>query len=642
MSSYDPTVLQDIRAYLRHNGLKALLVTHSDAHASEYIAERDERLAFVSNFTGSAGNALITLDKALLWTDGRYFTQAAKELYSPEWQLMKSGEKDVPSLETYLSNLANGCSGIKTPAAGQIETEEENQTKRHQSVCIIGVDAETVSIKQCERIQSASEKLAIDLIHPSFINQIWEKRGTRPSFKRSAITFLPLSITGKSVQDKIEMVTKQLGEKKCDVLVVSALDDIAWLLNARGQEIPFNPVFFAHIILKSSGMCIVYTDHAFAEYRPFIVQRSYDSFLGDLRELFTTSEKIWIDPANTSGAFLQGCVGSSSLMFKDLLEQTKPKLLQSNTCIKMEKPKKTGEEIEAMKRGQISDGAALCKFLAAISHENFVKHHHDEVSLSEWLEEFRKNEDEAYAGKSFETISSFAENGAIVHYKPKLGSCKKIEGSNVYLVDSGGHYSYGATTDTTRTVWLGPNVGSDLFKEAQRCYTYVLKGHVALARMTFPSGVLPQRLDGIPRAELWAALLDYQHGTGHGVGSWLCVHELPPLISSADAGNGGLYPTMCVTNEPGYYLEGKFGFRIENLMFVVEVPENPKFSRFETITLVPYCRELIDVQLLTAQEIEWIDAYHQKCRQMLLDRIKMFPKTLEWFNSQTQPLSSNK
>jgi len=630
--------LSDIRHHMKTKKLQALIITHSDAHSSEYISERDERLAFVSGFTGSAGTALVTLNKALLWTDGRYFTQAALEL-SKEWELMKSGEKDVPTLEKYLADLAESWRSSAGPENGG----EETSAKRAKTQFAVGVDAEFASIRLCERIQQTSDALSIHLIFPSLVNQVWDWRKTRPLPKPSTITILPLEATGRSVEDKIVSAVTKMRTEKCDTLVVSALDDIAWMLNARGAEIPFNPVFFAYMVITDESdpnipSCTVYTDHDLSEYAKSVRRRPYSSFFADVTTLFSTKKKIWIDASATSAAFLLSCSSPAQSVFRDALESAKQKLYQATICIKLEKPKKTPEEIAAMKRAQVIDGAAVSKFLAYVaSLNNTPNHDHTEYSLAERLEQFRKTESPNYAGNSFETISSFGENGAIIHYKPKKDGSKKIVGSDVYLLDSGGHYSFGGTTDTTRTVWLGRDTSSQQFHDARKAYTYVLKAHVALAMTTFPSGILPSRLDSIPRAQLWSAMMDYNHGTGHGVGSWLCVHELPPLISSVDSNLGGIVASMCVTNEPGYYVEGKFGFRIENLMFVEQLPGNDRFCRFETITYVPYCRDLTDPSLLTKAEIEWINAYHVKCREALLPRLEG-TSAVEWFMKETAPL----
>ena len=609
------------------------MVTHNDAHASEYIAEHDERLAFVSKFTGSAGTALITMDKALLWTDGRYFTQATNELHQP-WELMKSGEKDVPSLETYLSTMASAY----CPPADTAGDETTAAAKKPRRLFTVGVDSETSTIKACERIQNASEALDILLLHPSFIDEIWEKSKSRPKPIRKKVFLLPDSATGRNVKAKIDAVVSQLKAKSCDAMVISALDDIAWLLNARSSEIPFNPVFFAHLVISEDSACTVYTDHGFDEYNGVVTVKPYLAFLRDTDKLFAHCQKIWIDPSTTSMAFLWSCLGRKKDTFKEVLAGTKSKLHQANTCVKLDKPKKSPEEIQAMKQAQISDGVAVTRFLSYLSRVNVETTNHDEHTLAGVLEAFRVGEDSAYAGNSFETISAYGENGAVVHYKPKEVGSKKIRGSNVYLCDSGGHYSYGGTTDTTRTVWLGSDKSSLLYNDAKRCYTYVLKAHVALADAQFPSGLTAARLDAIPRAELWKAGLDYNHGTGHGVGSYLCVHELPPLISSVDVGMGGLSSTMCVTNEPGYYEEGKFGFRIENLMFAVEVEGNPKYCKFETITLVPYCRDLIDVTLLTDRERMWINEYHMMCRKTLSPRLQSATEDLAWLQKETEAI----
>jgi len=340
------------------------------------------------------------------------------------------------------------------------------------------------------------------------------------------------------------------------------------------------------------------------------------------------SQTVWLDPNASSCAVVQALDLSVTADLDD-----NPLLQLAMTPFKQRKSVKNEAEIAAMKRAQHIDAVALVKFLAWIDAGGFQH----EVQAAERLEAFRK-ENALYLGPSFETISSIGPNGAIVHYKPKLATSAR-EG-NCLLVDSGGQYP-GGTTDTTRTVWLNrpvPSAGHPQHDVVAASYTHVLKSHVALAMTRFPTGITAHRLDSITRAPLWRAGLDYKHGTGHGVGAQLCVHEMPTISSQCPEVTFGVVAGVCLTNEPGFYLTGQYGIRIENLMLAVGVDETQQFLKFETLTPVPFCRDLIEKDLLSAEETKWIDEYHARCWEELEAELVASTPTREWLRQATRAL----
>jgi Xaa-Pro aminopeptidase len=623
-------LLENLRLKMNQLQLDALVITHSDAHQSEYLAPVDERLAFVSNFTGSAGTAIITLSEALLWTDGRYWEQAGNQL-SSNWTLMKAGDSNTPSMESWLSDYAT-----KT-------------TKTNQLLLLrVGIDSKTCSVGFCATVGTRYIQL-VALTPDDPIVELWgSARPSRPCFP---IKSLPFSLTGCSVQDKLNMARKKMEENNVGLLVISTLDDICWALNLRGTDIPFNPVFFAHFIMREDGTQYLYCNqkqHCSVENKVLFEQlyeqdkiliRPYDDFLTSLgaqcRDSTEKKKRIWIGGfSDCSLSTLIAAVPDKErreMIIRYRLSNEVDILAEPNP-FKLNKPVKTQQEINAMKHAQDLDAVALCRFLAYV--ELIATNSRNGIGISELevedgVEYFRQHSQE-YLGNSFHTIAGMASNGAVIHYKASRdgtnNSTVRYGGPNhestILLLDSGGHYP-GGTTDTTRTVWVrGNNSTNSPTQEEKEAYTLVLKGHLALMDAIFPKGTSPHTLDVVARIPLWQKFKDYAHGTGHGVGCELCVHELPPLISkrcpepgSALASTTGLSPGVVVTIEPGLYLTGKFGIRIENLVQVIgcENDEQGKFCSFANLTPVPYCRNLIDVGMLTKKEIYLVNKIVDDC-----------------------------
>ncbi|XP_074604675.1 aminopeptidase P isoform X2 [Brevipalpus obovatus] len=597
--------------------LNAYYIVKSDAHQSEYLADCDERLAFFTGFTGSAGKALVTMDDALLWVDGRYYTQAESQVF-PNWTVMKQGLQDVLDPVDWMNKSL--ISGSR-----------------------IGTDPMLISHGLFEEMKKKLSSLGnhhLIATSNNLIDLIWEDRPSMPS---NPIIPYPTSMAGTSWPEKVEKVRIEMAKKNTSALVLTALDEIAWLFNLRGSDIDFNPVFFAYTVITMDNIYLFVDEskltngsrkHLHLDLSPAHHQQSSTLMKVELREykliqdflkwlVSQESEKIWI-PSSSSEALV------SIIPESRRYDGPNPVLL--NKAIK----NKT--EIECMKQAHIKDAVALCEFFAWLEVE-ITKGDVDEIKAANKLDEFRRTQEE-YIGPSFETISAAGPNGAIIHYKPSPETCRKITTSEIFLLDSGAQFRDG-TTDVTRTVHFG--TPSDFEKEA---YTMVTKGHIGLALSKFPSGTKGCRLDSFARQHLWELGLDYEHGTGHGVGVYLNVHEGPISISSvARKDDPGLSEGMILSNEPGYYEDGKFGIRIESLILVKKVEtkynfRNKGYLGFETITLVPIQTKLLEPSLLTPEEIEWLDTYHQSCRDVVGKVLQEQGRSAayQWLMKETQPI----
>ncbi|KNA20979.1 hypothetical protein SOVF_047320 [Spinacia oleracea] len=600
--------------------LHAFVVPSEDYHQSEYVSDRDKRRRFISGFTGSAGLALITTNEALLWTDGRYFLQAEKEL-SDQWRLMRMGED--PAVEIWMAD------NLPEDAA-------------------IGIDPWCVSIDTAHRWERALEKKQQKLVSTSnnLVDQIWKDR---PEAMVNPVNVQPLEFAGRTVSEKLQDLRRKLMQEKAHSIIVSALDEVAWLLNVRGNDVSYCPVAHAFAVITSES-AFFYVDQRKVSPEVFayltenkIEVRDYDAVSADV-ELLATNQLasslsfnaaedkigqmgkeckfIWMDPRSCCYALY------SKLKTDQVLLQQSP--------LALAKALKNPAEMEGLKKAHMRDGAAVVQFLvwldkqmqelygaSGYSFEAETKKKEPleaqkmtEVTVSDKLEGFRASK-EHFRGLSFPTISSVGPNAAIIHYGPDPQTCAEMNPDQIYLFDSGAQYQDG-TTDITRTVHFGQPSAHE-----KTCYTGVLKGHIALGNARFPNGTNGHALDILARVPLWKYGLDYRHGTGHGIGSYLNVHEGPHLISfRPQAQNVPLQAAMTVTDEPGYYEDGNFGIRLENVLIVNEA--NIKFNfgdrgylEFEHITWAPYQHKLIDLKLLTPEEINWVNIYHSKCREIL-------------------------
>eukprot|EP00871_Galdieria_phlegrea_P004242 jgi/Galph1/4819/GphlegSOOS_G3442.1 len=599
-STCSKQILDELRQDMRSRGIHAFIVSGTDPHLSEYPPEHFNRRKFVSGFTGSSGTVLVTEDKALLWTDGRYFIQAAQEL-DDNWELMKGGVPGVPSLEDWLVQNLSANS-------------------------VVGLDPFVHSYHFVDNMRTLLLKMDISLVFltKNPIDNIL--RTKQPPLPKSPIHIHPIKYAGQSTSEKLGLIRSEMSDKDADVLLVPLLDEIAWLLNLRGSDIPHCPVFLAYLLIGKNS-CSLYVDedkidNSVGDYlnKYNIHIRAYEQVLEDVQKLSSKDARIWLDPYSTCAALGAECVRNG-------IFQTIP--------IPLMKAVKNEAEIQGMKEAHIRDGVSLVYFLSWLETEA-ISNEVSEYEAAEKLHQFRA-EHSQFITESFPTICGSGPNGAIIHYRPLKDSSRVLNTEELILLDSGAQYEDG-TTDVTRTFHLGTPTDKE-----RECYTRVLQGHIALDTAVFPKGTAGFLLDSYARRKLWECGLDYRHGTGHGVGAALNVHEGPQSISPR-VGNGvSLLPGMIVSNEPGYYEDDHFGVRLENLLLTVEKQTRYRFGDipffgFEALTLIPFQQKMIKTEMLQSFEIEWINQYHSRVWHELNTRVKV-QNMKEWLFKNTQPIS---
>ncbi|KAI8366488.1 peptidase M24, structural domain-containing protein [Choanephora cucurbitarum] len=601
-----PTVTTDrlasLRALMKEHEVDAYLVPSEDAHQSEYIADCDKRRHWISGFTGSAGSAIVTETEAALFTDGRYFVQAAQQL-DDNWTLMKQGLPDVPKPREYL---------VKHVRAGSR----------------IGLDPTLVSAVVARQLKDELKSVGSSLvpISQNLVDLAWGK--DRPASPQDRVFVQPIQYTGQSVQDKLKQVYEHIEKQQAYGIVISALDEIAWLFNLRGSDIECNPVFFSYAIVKASE-AILYldsdkvTDEVKAHLdESSVILKPYKQFFADIKELDLGEKKLLVN--DKTSLAIEVAVGESNI-------------LEERSFVTDAKAIKTKEELDGMRACHLRDGAALVQYFAWLEQKLAAGEKLSEVDGADRLEQFRAAQ-EHFVGLSFDTISSTGSNGAIIHYKPERDTCKIIDPNHIYLCDSGGQYRDG-TTDVTRTLHFGAPTAYE-----KRCFTRVLQGHIAIDEAVFPKGTTGYLLDPFARAPLWKDGLNFLHGTGHGVGSFLNVHEGPHGIGlHVHYNDTPLAAGMTVTNEPGYYEDGSFGIRIENVILVKDADTPHNFGNrgylsFEHVTIAPIGRNLIDVDLLSPSEKKWVNDYHQECLAKLGPLLAHDQLATEWLKKETLPI----
>ncbi|XKL59824.1 hypothetical protein PGB90_000840 [Kerria lacca] len=606
-------ILKKLRSLLKNTQyvaepLQAYIVLSEDAHQNEYLNARDARREFITGFKGSAGTAIISEKHACLWTDGRYFLQAAKEI-DENWTLMKEGIVGTLTKGEWLGkNLPLGAK--------------------------IGFDPMIMSFNQWKSLQHELDKYGLALLPVSInlVDIIWDNQPPPPS---GLLIPLEISYTGATSSSKVEEVRKKMEDKGTSVLLVTALDEIAWLLNLRGSDISYNPVFFSYVIITLKEIHLFIGD---AKVTP-VIQKHFESenlnvtihpyekiqsYFGSLPKSEIVQEgKIWVNY-------------DSSYAFANLVPENQ--LLSDASPLAAMKAIKNEVEIQGLINAHIRDAAAVCCYFAWLEKE-IIKGNTTEVNAASKLEKYRMKQKD-FVGLSFETISASGSNAAIIHYKPSLESDRLISRDEMYLCDSGGQYKDG-TTDVTRTLHFG--TPSQYERE---CFTRVFKGQVSLGTALFPEKVKGNVLDTLARRYLWDVGLNYFHGTGHGIGAYLNVHEGPTGISWREYPNDpGLQEGMFLSNEPGYYEEGQFGIRLENIVRVVKAQptyklKETKFLTFEDVTLIPIQTKMLTPELLTAKEISYLNEYHAKCREKVGPLLKEQKETegLAWLMKETEPI----
>lgn len=565
-------VLHKLRALIAQHGLGYYLVLTGDDHNSEYVSPSDKRRAFITEFTGSAGTAVIGADYAELATDGRYWLQADAQL-PPGWALRKEG---APRVVPWLRAVAARARAEEAP---------------------IGVDPRLITYADAQSLKEAGADLRA--VEPNLVDLVWTNRPVRA---REPVYELETQYTGRKSQLKIADLRHDLRKQRADAIVLTALDDVAWLLNMRGSDIEYNPVFRAFLLVTHHDVKL-YIDSdrdmpTEALVESGIAVRPHDEIYADVATL-AREATVWV-PQGSSWAMALAAGDSA------LLDRPSP--------VQLAKSIKNSVELEGARKAQVYCGVSLVEQLSWLQAEIRAGRSVSEYEAAEKLLEIRRKLPQ-FKYLSFETISSSGPSAAVIHYSPPKEGSRLLSKRDVYLLDSGSHFLFG-TTDTTRTAWFDTEPPPGEISEA---YTLVLKGHIALAVAIFPDGTPGSKLDMLARQFLWKYGLNYIHGTGHGVGSFLNVHEGPASISMHS--HEPVHEGFLLSNEPGFYKDGHFGIRIESLLAATR--SNPKYAsavsflEFETITIVPFDRNLIDPSLLTPEELAWINAYHEMCREKL-------------------------
>ena len=594
--------LAALRAELTKRRLDGFVIPRADAHLGEYVAADCERLAWITGFTGSAGIAVVLGTRAAIFVDGRYTLQVRDQVEGGLFEFCHLSEQ--PAGDWIAEHLT----------AGQA----------------LGIDPWLHSQQQIETLSEAVAKVGASLAlqDDNPIDAIWTGR---PSLPASPVVAHPLEYAGIAAADKRAQVAGEVVKRGADAAVLSLPDSLAWLLNVRGGDVTHSPLPQSFAVLHADGAVQWFLDPAkvTAELRTHIGNGVAIQDPGDLGpvldQLGANGKAVLADPAT-----------AASWIFERLRTAGATLINGSDPC-QLPKACKNPVELAGTRAAHVRDGQSLVRFLAWLDREAEARARAgnpiDEVEAAKELLA-RRRENELFQGPSFDTISGAGANGAIVHYRADEASSAPLGLGELYLVDSGGQYLDG-TTDVTRTLAIGAPSA-----EARDRFTRVLKGHIALALARFPRGTTGSQLDALARYSLWQVGLDYDHGTGHGVGSYLNVHEGPQRISKAPS-PAALKPGMIVSNEPGYYKTGAYGIRIENLVVVVESPaksaDEKDMLAFETLTLAPIDHRLIDASLLNREEIDWLDAYHARVRAAHRDALDA--ESAAWIDQATRPLA---
>ena len=602
-----PEKLSALRACMREEGIDAYLVPTDDFHGSEYVGSHFKCREYLTGFTGSAGTALVLSDSAYLWTDGRYFLQAGRQLAGSQITLMKIGQEKVPGIREFLAEhlTAGQTVGYDGRCMTYAKAKElHSELEKHQIHC-----------KGCR------EDGPLDLV-----GQIWEDRPPLPCEK---VWQLEEFYTGRSRQEKLSDLRAAMKKENCSRHIIASLDDIAYLLNLRGSDILYNPVFLSYLAVEADRADLYADRRAFPEEieealrQDGITLRPYEDIYRQVRQI-PAGSRVLLDPASINDTLwtsMEHCV---------CVARPNPSILM--------KAVKNAVEMRHMREAHVKDGAAVCRFIywlkEQMKHPD-AAHPVTELSASEKLLSFRK-EMEHFLEPSFETIASYGAHGAIIHYSPTAQSDIAVEPRGFLLVDSGGQYLEG-TTDITRTIACGPLTGKE-----KEFYTRVLRGCLNLGAARFLYGCTGMAFDYLARQPLWEIGADYNHGTGHGVGFLLNVHEGPNSFSYKIM-QGRPLPCvleegMITSDEPGIYFEGEFGVRCENLMLCVKDEKNAygQFMHFDTLTMVPWELDAVVPDLLNEREKELLNAYHAKVYEQISPYLKGAEK--EWLREATRAI----
>lgn len=557
-----------LRMTFRPNNIKAFIIPSTDPHLSEYVAPYWMSREWISGFTGSAGTAVILMDKAGLWTDSRYFLQAEKELEGSGITLYKEMLPETPSITKFL------CQNLKPGES-------------------VSIDGKMFSVQQVEQMKEdlAPYQLQVNLFGDPLKN-IWKDR---PSMPDAPAFIYDVKYAGKSCGEKVAAIRTELKKKGIFALFLSSLDEIAWTLNLRGSDVHCNPVIVSYLLVTQDEVVyFISPEKITQEVNEYLQEQQVSLRKYDEAESFLNSfagENILIDPKKTNYAIYSAINPAC-------------KVVRGESPVTLLKAIRNEQEIAGIHHAMQRDGVALVKFLKWLE-ASVLSGKETELSVDRKLHEFRAAQP-LYIGESFDTIAGYKEHGAIVHYSATEESDVTLQSKGFLLLDSGAQYLDG-TTDITRTIALG-----ELTEEEKTDYTLILKGHIALAMAKFPAGTRGAQLDVLARMPIWSHGMNFLHGTGHGVGHFLSVHEGPQSIRMNE-NPIVLQPGMVTSNEPGVYKAGSHGIRTENLTLVCKDKEGMfgEYFKFETITLCPICKKGIIKEMLTAEEVKWFNDYHQ-------------------------------
>ncbi len=588
------TRLNELRGQMKAAGISAVIVPQADPHMSEYLSPHWQARRMLSGFTGSAGDLIVTLDAALLWTDSRYFLQAADQLEGTEIKLMKDGLPETPSISQWLTTTLH---------AGET----------------VGINGMVFSVIDKENLEMSLNAHGIAL-NSDFdpIDAVWTDRPALPECKAFVHD---IKYAGKRARNKIAAVLANVKKQMAASTFISALDEIAWVLNIRSNDVKYNPVVTSFLYLSPEENVLFIddakVDTTLAEYLKAegVKTAPYSSVKEYLKSL-AADAKVLVDKSRTSAGIV------------DVLEA---KAVKGASAIAMDKACKNDVQLEGVRAAMHRDGIAMVKSLCEIQDRVAAGDKLTEMDVAEILRKYR-SAGELYFDESFGTIAGYEAHGAIVHYEADENSNSTLDKKGLLLIDSGAQYLDG-TTDITRTIALSDAPTA----EEKRDFTLVMKGHIALGSAIFPQGTCGAQLDALARQFLWKEGLSYLHGTGHGVGHFLNVHEGPHSIRLNYVPTP-LTPGMITSNEPGLYKENVHGIRCENLVLTVPAmtTEFGNFYKFETLTLCPFDLSLFDTEIMTNQEIEWVNEYHRHVREALAPALEGRP--LQWLNANTEPL----
>lgn len=592
-----PERISALRALMEERGYDAYMVPTDDNHQSEYVGEHFKARAFITGFTGSAGTAVITKDAAGFWTDGRYFIQAEQQLSGSGVKLFKMGEPDVPTVEDFIADVL--------PEGGTL-----------------GFDGRVVAMDEGQALESAAAKKNAKIDYSTdLIDKIWEDR---PALSEEPAFALGIEYTGESTESKLKRIRKAMAEEGADIHIIAALDDVCWTTNLRGNDIEFFPLLLSYAVITKEDMKLYIDERKLTDEmkenlaKDNISLRPYNAIYEDVKELSADSA-ILVDPSRLNYALYNNLPEGAKV-----IEKVNPTVLM--------KAMKNDTEIKNIKNAHVKDGVAVTKFMHWLK-KNVGKTEITEISAAEKLEEFRK-EQEGYLWQSFEPICGSGEHAAIVHYAATPETNIPVVTDGLFLTDTGGGYMEGST-DITRTFAFGK-----LTDRMITDFTTVLLCNLRLARAVFMHGTCGYNLDILARMPAWERGINYNHGTGHGVGYLMNIHEAPSgfRIAIREREKAVIEPGMVITDEPGIYIEGSHGIRTENelLVYEKETTEYGQFLCFEPITYVPIDLDAVNPDMLTKEDKEQLNAYHAKVYELVSPHLDEEEK--EWLKEYTRAI----